>query len=82
MSDVRVMEFRYGKARQFGGEVLAMRHSMARVVFRVISPEESLCQEALTKEHSEAFIERNENLKFIIVPNGSMLPVPAKHYRP
>ena len=80
MSKVRLIEFRI-KPRQLCNDGLRVRMAMAPVVTMDITEEEAKDHKGLMYTHSRMLNEEGINMKFIVIPSGVFLPVPASHYR-
>lgn len=80
MDKIHVIEFKYGKPRQCGGEWMMIKHSMAPRSFDFITPEQAQDQQRLIDIHRVRFTDEGVNLSFVVIPNGLFLPVPISHY--
>lgn len=81
MNGPMTIEF-HPKWRQPGNYGMKERHVSAKVDFMTITEDEALDIERLSYVHHRMMDEHHINLKFILVPNGTFLPVPISHYLP
>lgn len=77
---VTVMEFR-PKPRQLSHEGIRVRHATAKIEFMSISEDEAKDVDGWMRVHGRMLDEFHVNMKFIVVPNGTFLPVPIQHYQ-
>lgn len=80
MTGPKIIEF-HPKWRQLMPGLQA-RHLSAKVDFMTITEDEALDIERLSYVHHRMMDEYHINLKFILMPNGTHLPVPISHYLP
>ena len=81
MKDVRVIEFA-PKMRQPGWWGWKRHWATAKIVMMTITEDEAKNELAWGEVWEKMLKEDHVNMKFIVIPNGVFLPVPAKHYNP